>query len=144
MARPASPTRRSRLKRTGPRMPSSASRSANAILLSACRPDSYRSTAPWRCSPERATTRLPARISASCVPEQPGGANEKDGADGEDDRPRPLAKSVIGHALDHERRKRGPADRQQDRRSGRPERDIADAGERSEIERAHDVAERLG
>ena len=50
------------------------------------------------------------------VPEHPAGADEIDSADGEDDRPRPLAKSVVGHALEHEGRKRSAGDRQQDRR----------------------------
>src|SRR5262249_50284303 len=58
-------------------------------------------------------------------------------------RARPLPKSVIGHSLDDKGRKRGARDRQQDRRPGRPERQIADARERAEIEHTHDVAERL-
>src|SRR5262245_472808 len=77
------------------------------------------------------------------MPEEPAGAGEIDGADGEDNRACPLPKSVIGHSLDDKRRQRGPSDRQQDRWPGAPQRQIADPRQRAEIERAYNMAERL-
>src|SRR6266702_868103 len=45
----------------------------------------------------------------SPLPEQPGGAGEIEGADGEDDEAGPLAEAVVGHALEHERGEIGAA-----------------------------------
>src|SRR5262249_15241670 len=89
-------------------------------------------------SPAREPRSLPP---ASAIPKQPAGTREIDRADGQDDRARPLPKSVIGHPLDDKRRERGAPDRQQDRRSRPPQRQVADTRERAEIERAHDMAE---
>src|SRR5262245_46348542 len=79
----------------------------------------------------------------SSVPDEPASADEEDRADDEYDRARPLPESVIGHALDHEGRERRAADRQQDRGDGGPERNVGDARQRAEINRAHDMAEGL-
>jgi|SRR6516164_2890573 len=77
------------------------------------------------------------------MPQQPATVRKINAANGEDDRPCPLPKSVIRHALEDERHKRGAADRQQDRRPSGPNRHVSDARQRAEIKRPHDVAERL-
>ena len=50
---------------------------------------------------------------------------------------------MVGHALDHERRRGGACDREQDRRYAGPERHVGDAGDRPEIGGADDMAQRL-
>src|SRR5947208_15863080 len=79
----------------------------------------------------------------SAKPKQPASADEIDPTDREDDRARPLSKSVIGHPLDYKRRKRRASYRLQDRRTGHPYRQVSHASERTAIEHAHDMAERL-
>ena len=103
-------TRRRKPRRTRRRSRNSASRSASVTRSSACRPASWRLTARWRCSAE-AMGASAARRSSVAMPNQGAGADEINDADGEDNHPRPLPKAVVGHALDHERRKRGAADR---------------------------------
>src|ERR1700686_4602432 len=58
-------------------------------------------------------------------PDQPGGADEVDETDREDEDACPLAVAVVGHALDHEWRERCARDRKQDGRRNRPKWNIA-------------------
>src|ERR1700687_4127570 len=74
-------------------------------------------------------------LQGSSLPEQPRGTDQIHDADREDDRAGPLPVAVIGHALDDEGGERGARDGEC--------REIADAGERAEIERTHDVTEGL-
>src|SRR5262249_18348475 len=81
--------------------------------------------------------------AVSAKPKQPSGADKENPADRKDDRARPLSKSVIGHPPDDKRPKRRACDRQQDRRTDHPQRQVPHAAERAEIEHPDDMAERL-
>jgi hypothetical protein len=109
MARRKSQPRRRKPRHTGRRSQNSASKSASVTRSSGCRPASWRLTARWRCSAEATGASAPAGCSGA-MPNQEAGTDEINDADGEDDHPCPLAKSVVGHALDHERRQRGASD----------------------------------
>src|SRR3954452_23386992 len=63
----------------------------------------------------RASMRQDTSGRAHHRPDQHGRAHQIDRADKEDDRPRPLPKTVIGHAFEHEWRGRRTGDRQHDR-----------------------------
>ena len=61
------------------------------------------------------------------VPPQHPRTEQIDHADGEDDAPRPLPETMVGHALDDERRQRGRRDGERDGGHERPFRHVRHA-----------------
>src|ERR1700704_5209296 len=90
-------------------------------------------------------TRVMGRRWPSTVPEQPAGAHQIDRAERQDEGARPLAETMVGHALDQEGRERGAGHRDQDGEHIGPWRlEGLGGAKRAEIERAQHVTEGLG